>query len=202
MKNFGLSLCTLLVVLFVSCNKSDNTPSEASYPIAKVSTRLGDMYFWLHDATPNHKAKFIALANEKHYDDFTFNRVVKNFVIQGGCPDSVQYFENSPYLLEPEFVDSLGHVYGALGMGRDNNPEKLSNACQFYVVNKESGLANLDNNYMIFGIIIKGMDVLESIEAEDTDNTDTPLEAIPLQVTIPSYTAAQLKQDFGFDLPE
>ncbi len=202
MSQLKLYISALLTILVIGCTKSDkNTPADPTYPIGLVHTRLGDMYFWLYDETPNHKAKFIELAEEKHYDDFTFNRVVKNFVIQGGCPDSVQYFENSPYLLEPEFKDSIGHVYGALGMGRDDNPEKLSNACQFYIVNKEEGLENLDNKYMIFGILIKGYNVLEVIEMEATDSSDTPLMEIPLKVSIQYFTAKKLKQDLAFDLP-
>ena len=193
----------LLLSMVFSCSKSDsNKPKAQEYPIGHIETRLGDMYFWLYDATPNHKAKFIELANEAYYDDFTFNRVVKNFVIQGGCPDSVQYFENSPYLLDPEFVDSIGHVYGALGMGRDGNPEKQSNACQIYIVNKESGLANLDGNYMIFGQIIKGTDVLEAIEAEPTNQYDMPNEDIPLKVSVKMMTESALETDFGYSIPK
>lgn len=187
--------------LGLSCSKSDSKPKAEEYPIGHIETRLGDMYFWLHDETPNHKAKFIELANEDYYDDFTFNRVVKNFVIQGGCPDSVQYFENSLYLLDPEFVDSLGHIYGALGMGRDNNPEKQSNACQIYIVNKEAGLPNLDGNYMIFGQIIKGTDVLEAIEDEPTNQHDMPTEDIPLKVSVKMMTEAELDTELGFTLP-
>lgn len=194
--------CILLLSVVFSCSKSDsNKPKVEEYPIGYIETRLGDMYFWLHDATPNHKAKFIELADADYYNDFTFNRVVKNFVIQGGCPDSVQYFENSPYLLDPEFVDSLGHIYGALGMGRDNNPGKQSNACQIYIVNKESGLANLDGNYMIFGQIIKGTDVLEAIEDEPTNAHDMPNDDIPLNVSIKMMTEVELDTELGFTLP-
>lgn len=198
-----LKLASFLVLsVLLSCSKSDSSkPKEDTYPIAHIETRLGEMYFWLHDATPNHKAKFIELANDSYYNDFTFNRVVKNFVIQGGCPDSVQYFQDSPYLLDPEFVDSLGHIYGALGMGRDDNPGKQSNACQIYIVNKESGLSFLDGNYMIFGQIIKGEDVLEAIEAEPTNQHDMPNEDIPMQVSVKNMTKSTLSTDFGFDVP-
>lgn len=194
------SLFSLIAILMFGCSKSDKTTTP-SFPIGKVETRLGDMYFWLYDQTPNHKAKFIALAEDNYYNDFSFNRVVKNFVIQGGCPDYPEFFNDSPYLLEPEFVDGLGHVYGALGMGRDDNPEKLSNACQFYIVNKEEGLPNLDNNYMIFGMLIGGANVLEAIESEDTDYNDVPDTEIPLQVSIEYLTEEKLKTDFSFELP-
>jgi peptidyl-prolyl cis-trans isomerase B (cyclophilin B) len=193
----------LAVIGLFGCKNKDKQPvsDEPTYPVAFVDTRLGEMYFWMYDETPNHKAKFIELANEKHYNQFTFNRVIKNFVIQGGCPDSVQYFENSPFLLDPEFVDSIGHHYGALGMGRDGNPEKKSNACQFYVVNKEAGLPFLDGEYMIFGTMIKGYDVLEAIEVEPTNANDQPLADIPLHVAIKEYTRQELSDTFDLLIP-
>jgi peptidyl-prolyl cis-trans isomerase B (cyclophilin B) len=173
---------------------------EETYPIVEIETRLGSMHFWLFDETPKHKAKFIELANAEHYDAFTFNRVVMDFVIQGGCPDLPEYFEGSPYLLDPEFIDSIGHVYGALGMGRDDNPGKQSNACQFYIVSNEDGVPRLDGDYMIFGKIINGEDVLEKIEAEVVDDTNTPLTDIPLKVSIKQFTAERLMMDFDFSL--
>lgn len=200
MKTIIKTALILVLSSMFACSKSNSTKVK-TYPVAHIETRLGEMYFWLHDATPKHKTKFIELANDNYYNDFTFNRVVKNFVIQGGCPDSVQYFENSPYLLDPEFVDSLGHIYGALGMGRDNNPEKQSNACQIYIVNKESGLANLDGNYMIFGQIIKGTDILEAIEVEPTNQYDMPNVDIPLTVSVKYKTEEELNVEFGFTLP-
>lgn len=192
-----------LFISFFACSEKEKpgVDEEVKYPIAQVSTRLGDMHYWLYDETPVHKAKFIELANAKHYNQFTFNRVVRNFVVQGGCPDSVQYFENSPFLLDPEFHDSIGHRYGALGMGRDENPGKQSNACQFYVVCKEQGLPQLDSNYMIFGMIIKGSDVLETIEIEPTNTNDAPNTSIPLDVSIQYYTEKELLDSLGFKLP-
>ena len=198
-------LFTLFVfsLFFVACNekKKNDGNSSPKYDIGLVKTSLGEMYFWLYKETPKHKEKFIELANAKHYDQFTFNRVVNDFVIQGGCPDSVQYFKDSPYLLDPEFNDSIKHVYGALGMGRDNNPEKRSNACQVYIVSKENGLPALDGDYMIFGIIIKGKDVLENIESQQTDSNNKPLEEISMEVQIVEFTEKELMTNFSFELP-
>ena len=202
-----LPLFVILGFAMLRCNEpasktgtDDPLVNSVTYPIAKVSTRLGDMYFWLYDETPNHKVRFIELANAKHYDGFTFNRVVKNFVIQGGCPDEREYFENSPYLLDPEFVDTIKHVYGALGIGRDNNPEKQSNVCQFYIVCEEDGLPRLDGDYMIIGKIIQGTDVLEKIEAEQTNDKDEPLTDIPLTVTIEHYDSGDILTNFGLHI--
>jgi len=194
----------LLVLLVFGCTKSESQKpvNDPTYPIVKIATSQGDMYFWLYDQTPKHKAKFIELANRDYYNSFTMNRVVKNFVIQGGCPDSVKYFEGSPYLLDPEFVDTIGHKYGALGMGRDDNPKKQSNACQFYVVNKEIGLPSLDKNYMIFGQLIKGYDVLETIEKVPTNSNDMPNTPITLAIIILNLTALEIQNTLGYTVTQ
>ena len=198
---FFLTLSVLCVGFLGGCkdqpDESQEEP-EKTYPIGVITTNHGAMHFWLYDQTPHHKAKFVELANQHYYDDFTFNRVVLNFVIQGGCPDSPQYFENSPYLLDPEFVDSIGHTYGALGMGRDNNPKKQSNACQLYIVSKEAGLPNLDGNYMIFGKIIKGEEVLESVEHVQVDSLNKPLQTVSMKVEVLDLTSSQIETSYGF----
>ena len=86
-------------------------------------------------------------------------------------------------------------------MGRDDNPGKQSNACQFYIVCKEQGLPQLDSNYMVFGMLIKGGDVLEAIEKEKTNTLDQPDETIPLDVSIQYYSENALLDSLGFKLP-
>ena len=111
---------------------------------------------------------------------------------QGGCPDTPAGFAGSPYNLAPEFNDSLRHVYGAVGAGRDDNPEKLSAGCQFYIVANKAGLKRLDGNYTVYGQVIKGMDVVEKIVSVPKDSTDPPLTPISLHVDVIEMTAAQL----------
>jgi peptidyl-prolyl cis-trans isomerase B (cyclophilin B) len=168
--------------------------TEKTYPVGQIKTPQGEILFWLYDETPNHKASFMKLAQKGYWDTFTFNRVIKNFVAQGGCPDTPEGFANSPYLLKPEFVPTLKHVYGAVGAGRDDNPEMLSAGCQFYIVQNKNGLARLDNKYTVYGQVFKGMDVVDAIVAVKTDSTDTPLTPIPLDVNVIELTAAQLKE--------
>lgn len=185
MKNIIYFILGLTILL--SCNQQDNRKNQSSdkkEQLVVISTPLGDMKFKLHDETPNHKAKFIELIKAKYFESFTLNRVIQNFVIQGGCPDSVHYFSQSPYLLKPEFNKQLTHKYGALGIGRDNNPDKESNVCQFYIVNNEKGLHRLDGEYMIIGQIVEGLDVLEKLEHVQTDTNDMPIQDIPLKVTL------------------
>ena len=163
-----------------------------SYPVGRIRTDKGEILFYLYPQTPNHQASFIKLANAHYWDSLTFNRVIKNFVAQGGCPDTPAGFKGSPYNLAPEFNDSLRHVYGAVGAGRDDNPQKLSAGCQFYIVANKNGLARLDGNYTVYGQVIKGMDVVEAIVSVPTDSADAPLVPIPLQVDVVEMTAAQL----------
>ncbi|GAB3796078.1 peptidylprolyl isomerase [Spirosoma humi] len=172
-----------------------------TYPIGQIKTNKGEILFWLYDETPNHKASFTKLANSGYWDTLTFNRVINNFVAQGGCPDTPAGFADSPYLLKPEFVPTIRHVYGAVGAGRDNNPQMLSAGCQFYIVQNKKGLARLDDKYTVFGQVFKGMDVIDAIVAVKTDTTDTPLSPIKLDVNVINLTAAELKKA-GFVVKE
>ncbi len=168
------------------------TGAAPTYPVGRIRTDLGQILFYLYPQTPNHRASFIRLAGQHYWDSLTFNRVIKNFVAQGGCPDTPAGFKGSPYNLSPEFNDSLRHVYGAVGAGRDDNPEKLSAGCQFYIVANRGGLKRLDGNYVVFGQVFEGMDVVEAIVSVPKDSTDTPLQPIRLQVDVIELTAEQL----------
>jgi peptidyl-prolyl cis-trans isomerase B (cyclophilin B) len=168
------------------------TAPAKTYQVGRIRTNMGEILFVLHDRTPRHKASFIKLAASHYWDSLTFNRVIKNFVAQGGCPDTPQGFGGSPYLLAPEFSDSLKHVYGAVGAGRDDNPAELSAGCQFYIVANKQGIPRLDGHYTVYGQVIKGMDVVEAIVSVPKDSTNTPLTPIPLHIDVITMTADQL----------
>lgn len=168
-----------------------------TYQVGRIRTPMGEILFFLYDQTPHHKASFVKLAESHYWDSLTFNRVIKNFVAQGGCPDTPEGFSTSPYLLSPEFNDSLKHVYGAVGAGRDNNPGQLSAGCQFYIVANKDGLARLDNHYTVYGQVFKGMDIVESIVSVPKDSTNKPFTPITLHVDVVDMSADQLKA-YGF----
>ncbi len=181
---------TILFVLLmtISCT------TEKQYDIGQIKTPKGDILLWLYDETPNHKESFIELANKGYWDSLSFNRVIPNFVAQGGCPDTPEGFNDPEYLLEPEFVDSLTHTYGALGAGRDGNPEKLSARCQFYIVQNKEGEHRLDGDYTIFGKVIKGMDVVDAIVNVERDSINEPLSKITLDVNMISIKESELRK--------
>jgi len=178
MKTFAISFVFLFILFSCSSIKKENDYKT----VGKISTPKGEILFLLSDLTPNHKNSFIKLAQEKYWDTLTFNRVIKDFVIQGGCPDTPEGFADSPYLIKPEFHDSLRHIYGAVGIGRDDNPEKLSAGCQFYIVHNKKGIPRLDGKYMIIGQVFKGFEVLEAIGNTPTNKQDEPLIPIPIKV--------------------
>ena len=185
-----------MLVFTMYCNVS--AQNKKTWPIGQINTPLGQVLIWLYDETPNHKASFIKFANEHYWDSLTFNRVIKDFVAQGGCPDTPEGFSHSPYLLKPEFNAKLRHVYGAVGAGQDGNKERLSAGCQFYIVQNKNGLARLDDKFTVFGYVFKGMDVVDRIVNVKKDSTDKPYEPITLNIHIVSMSAAELKRN-GFD---
>lgn len=185
----------IFLLLLVSFSCSTLKQEEATYSIGQIKTPHGEMLFWMYQETPIHKASFIELANANYWDSLTFNRVIEDFVIQGGCPDTPEGFADSPYLLKPEFRDSIRHIYGAVGAGRDGNAEKLSAGCQLYIVQNKEGIPRLDGEYMIFGQIFKGLDVLDAIAKVDTDSLDTPLTDVPMEVNVLSLTEEELAKN-------
>lgn len=177
-------LTGVLLLTTVACVPNTENKSVSTIEVGQIKTRFGNIWIALHDATPQHKASFLKLAKEGYWDSLTFNRVIPGFVAQGGCPDTPEGFADSPYLMDAELVDSLRHVYGAVGAGRDDNPEKKSAACQFYIVQAKEGIARLDGDYTIFGQVFSGMQLVDSIVSVQRDSLDAPFQPVTLDIDI------------------
>ena len=110
----------------------------------KIQTMLGDIVVRLYDETPIHRDNFVKLAKEGYYDGTLFHRVIKDFMIQGGDPDSkgapasqMLGMGGPDYTLEAEIKEGLYHKRGALAAARQGdemNPERRSSGSQFYIV--------------------------------------------------------------------
>jgi len=185
----------LPILLLFTCSP------EPQYEVGQIKTNQGEVLIWLYDETPNHKASFIKLATAGYWDTLSFNRVIKDFVVQGGCPDTPAGFADSPYLLAPEFNDSIRHVYGSFAAGRDDNPQMLSAGCQFYIVQNKNGLARLDNKYTIYGHVFQGMDVIDNIVLVPTDSIDEPTIKIMIDVNVIKMTKKEIEAK-GFIIPD
>ncbi|OEK05614.1 peptidylprolyl isomerase [Roseivirga misakiensis] len=186
----------LLFLLGSSAYAQKNT-----YQVGQIKTSMGEILVWLYDDAPKHKKAFIELAEEGYWSDYTFNRVIENFVAQGGCPDVPEGFAYSVHLLEPEFEAGHKHVYGAFGAGRDDNPGKLSAACQFYIVQNKDGIPRLDGDYMIYGQVIKGMDVVDKMVKVEKDKSNKPLTPITMEVNVIKMKRRQIEA-LGFEIPK
>lgn len=166
--------------------------SGEKFPVGQIITPYGEILLTLDQRTPRHMQSFIDLAEAGYWDSLTFNRVIPNFVAQGGCPDTPAGFTDPEYLLEPEFHPDLKHVYGAVGAGRDDNPRKLSARCQFYIVQNPQGIPRLDGNYTVFGHVIKGMGIVDRIVAVKRDEADEPEEPITLKIRVIYLTQEEI----------
>lgn len=127
----------------------------------KITTDSGVMIIRLYDKTPLHRDNFIKLANEHFFDSLIFHRVISEFMIQGGDPQS-KYAQPGQmlgmgdvgYTIPAEFDTSLFHKKGALAAARTPNPQKASSGCQFYIVQGKK-INDQDLNNMEFGKGIK-----------------------------------------------
>lgn len=110
----------------------------------KIQTMLGDIVVRLYDETPIHRDNFVKLVKDGYYDGTLFHRVIKDFMIQGGDPDSkgapagkMLGMGGPDYTLEAEIKENLFHKRGALAAARQGdevNPERRSSGSQFYIV--------------------------------------------------------------------
>src|SRR6195952_3854332 len=110
----------------------------------RIKTAYGSCIIRLYNETPLHRDNFIKLTKQGFYNGTLFHRIIQNFMIQGGDPDSKDPKKATPgaelgngdvgYTIPTEFRDSLFHKRGVLAAARDNNPKKASSGCQFYIV--------------------------------------------------------------------
>src|SRR5580698_3106807 len=110
----------------------------------RIKTAYGTCIIRLYNETPKHRDNFIKLVKQGFYNGTLFHRVIQNFMIQGGDPDSKDTTKAKPgaelgngdvgYTIPAEFRDSLFHKRGVLAAARDDNPSKASSGCQFYIV--------------------------------------------------------------------
>lgn len=263
-----LTLVLFFSLSFLSCKEkkaASNTETDSKTQVEMV-TNYGTIILELSNETPLHRDNFIKLVNEKAYDSLLFHRVIKDFMIQGGDPDSkyavpdVMLGEGDlGYTVKSEFPTDLFHKKGALATAREDNQDRASSAIQFFIVQGEiyndslldkaeekinkrlaryhvindvaytnlwdslqkaikqeneenyqlysdridtiaknydnfkryiipqshrevyktiGGTPQLDRNYTVFGEVIKGIEVVDSIAATKTNDNDRPIKDV------------------------
>ena len=143
---------------------------------ATFHTNAGEIVLELHDSdAPKTVENFRKLAADGFYDGLIFHRVIKDFMIQGGCPEGTG--TGGPgYTFEDEFNDHK-IVRGALAMA---NAGPNTNGSQFFIVTTEAA-PWLDGKHTVFGRVVDGMDVVDAIEGKPTDARDKPTEDVRIE---------------------
>ena len=146
-----------------------------SYPTATIETTAGKLTLELwDDVAPKHVENFQKLARDGFYDGVSFHRIIKNFMIQGGCPDGTG--SGGPgWNIDAEFNDREHHE-GVLSMARTSDPNSAGS--QFFICLGRDHCQHLDGSYTAFGKITDGIDVVRTIGAVETDHSDAPEEPV------------------------
>lgn len=171
---------------------SANATSNSTYinSTANITTNKGVITAMLYDrGAPITVANYIKLADGKFYDGIKFHRIIDDFVIQTGDPNTKDGnpcndgMGGSPDTIPLETDPNLTHVDGALGMARSNDPDSASS--QFYIT--DGPQHQLDGNYAVFGVVIRGIEVVRAIASAPTYkyagpcHKDHPKEDIVMQ---------------------
>jgi len=163
--NFMNKLISVLAIVTIALATS--CAQNKDY-VVTIKTQYGDMVAVLYDETPQHKANFIKLAKEHYFDSTLFHRVIQDFMIQGGDPDSKKAqpgqhlgMGGPGYTVPAEFNPKFFHEKGALSAARlsdQQNPTKASSGSQFYIVqgsvisNQDLDMLRVDMNKIMEGL--------------------------------------------------
>lgn len=210
-----------LLTLFLSLCFISTFAAKPKNQYVKITTSKGEVIIKLYNETPLHRDNFLKLAKEGFYNGTLFHRVIKAFMIQGGDPTSKDAKPDAmlgnggpDYKIPAEFRDSLFHKKGVLAAARDNNPEKASSSCQFYIVQGKiwndstlndteekrlkfkipewqrqvyktiGGSPHLDRNYTVFGEVVKGLAMVDNIAEEPIGKGNRPIADVKMTVTV------------------
>lgn len=165
-------------------------------PIVTIEMKNGDiMKAELYpEIAPNTVRNFIHLIQNHFYDGLIFHRVIRGFMIQGGCPEG-SGMGGPGYSIPGEFAQNgfandLAHTEGVLSMARSMAPDSAGS--QFFIMHKTS--PHLDGAYAAFGKITEGMEIVNKIAETPTDYSDRPME--------PQVIAKITVDTQGVDYPE
>ncbi|MDA9319969.1 peptidylprolyl isomerase [Bacteroidia bacterium] len=206
MKKITIILSLTLTLSFVACKEDEETITEnaQTFEVLELSTDFGQMYIHLYDETPLHKANFDSLVRAGFYDSTEFHRCIRNFMIQGGDPNSKDDNRGNDgtggpgYTVAAEIDSSkFKHTYGALAaarIGNSGNPERRSSGSQFYIVNNVNGTPHLDGEYTTFGMVLSGIEVATTIAKQPQNSSNLPNERIKMVMKYAELTQAQLDE--------
>jgi peptidyl-prolyl cis-trans isomerase B (cyclophilin B) len=141
---FKIVVFLFLFIVLTNCNTKKDKPSiEEKRTTVELLTDKGTILLELYNETPKHRDNFIKLVKERAYDSLLFHRVINQFMIQAGDPDSKNATADATlgigdrsYMVDAEIHPDFFHNRGALGAARDGNAERASSAMQFYIIQR------------------------------------------------------------------
>jgi len=217
-------LITLLLILCFGVAYA----AKPKHQYVKIETEQGECIIMLYNETPQHRDNFIKLVKSGFYNGTLFHRVIKDFMIQGGDPDSKNAAAGAElgngdvgYTVPAEFRDSIFHKKGVLAAARDDNPEKASSGCQFYLVQGKrfsdaqldsmevkrlhfkipewqrevyktlGGTPHLDRKYTAYGEIVSGIEMVDKIASAAVNANDRPEKDVRMKISLLKKRAAR-----------
>jgi cyclophilin family peptidyl-prolyl cis-trans isomerase len=183
----AIVLIVVVIASFILLNPFQPASNSSTVEeFAVIETRFGSMTIkFFPQVAPAHVQNFKNLARQGFYNSTTFHRVIPNFMIQGGDPNSKDDDRSNDgiggpgYTIPAEF-NSITHKRGIVSMARAQDPNSAGS--QFFIVVKDSPY--LDGQYTVFGEVIKGIEVADKIGAEPRDARDNPINKIEMEVVI------------------
>ena len=192
MQRLGILVGTLVLAIgafSVGCTMADDgKPQNPQNPIVVMSTSQGDVTIELYeDKAPKSVENFLAYVNDKHYDGTIFHRVIPRFMLQGGgfTPDMKQ--KPTKPAIKNEAGNGLKNDVGTLAMARTSDVDSAT--AQFFINTKDNDFLNHKDDsiqsfgYAVFGKVIEGMKVVQTIEKVDTDSKGM-YEDVPVQPVV------------------
>jgi peptidyl-prolyl cis-trans isomerase B (cyclophilin B) len=151
---------------------------KAIIEINKFGTIEVELY---KDVAPITVDNFIKLVNKGFYNGLTFHRIIKGFMIQGGCPKG-NGTGGPGYSIKGEFLangvnNPLKHTRGVISMARAMDPDSAGS--QFFIMHKDA--PHLDGQYAAFGKVVSGIEVVDAIASVPTNFYDMPLEKVVIK---------------------
>ena len=155
-----------------------------------IETDKGELELeFFPDKAPKTVRNFLELSKKGFYDGLTFHRVLKDFMVQGGCPDGTG--TGGPgYMIEAEFNDEP-HYRGVVSMARSSDPDSAGS--QFFIVHAEHA-PHLDGKYTAFARVAQGLAVLDSLAAVDVDYGAGGERSRPAEVLYIKHVALKLRE--------
>lgn len=196
-----------LLCFFLERTNAQSTKIPKSVEVVTISTSHGEMVALLFDETPKHKENFLKLAKEGFYNSTSFHRIITDFMIQGGDPNSKDSISDNDgmggpgYTIPNEINPKLTHDFGRIAaarMGDGINPKKESSGSQFYIVQNHQGTHHLDKEYTVFGQIIAGQEVIDKIAAQPKNYNDRPNEKIVMNMKVKKMKKKKIAKKYNY----